>query len=77
MSVIFFLPLTLIALFESQIAHSRSERVRAYFDGPVPEEEGDPKVEDPSCDDDEGEICTVSFDELVKAFPKYVSFLCF
>lgn len=73
MSVIFFIPLTLIALFESQIAHSRSERVRAYFAGPPPEEEGDPKVENPASDDDGGEICTVSFDDLVKAFPKCVS----
>ena len=71
MSIIFFFPLTLIALFESQIAHSRSERLRAYFSGPVPEEEGDPKVEDPSCDDDGGVICRVKFEELVKAFPKY------
>ncbi|WVR03896.1 hypothetical protein IAU60_000895 [Kwoniella sp. DSM 27419] len=70
MSTIFFIPLMLIALFETQIAHSRSQRVRAYFSGPPPDEEGDPKVEDPSCeDDDEGEITKIKFAELVKVFP--------
>ncbi|ORY27438.1 hypothetical protein BCR39DRAFT_538029 [Naematelia encephala] len=69
MSTLFFVPLTMIALFESQISHSRSEKLRAYFSGPPPEEEGDTKVEDPSCEDDEGEISRVSFAELVQAFP--------
>jgi hypothetical protein len=70
MSTIFCVPLTIIALFESQISHSRSQRLQLYFSGPPPEEEGDPKVEDPSCDEEEGEISKVSFEELVKKFPK-------
>ncbi|WWC60249.1 uncharacterized protein I303_102815 [Kwoniella dejecticola CBS 10117] len=70
MSTLFFIPLTLIALFESQIAHSRSQRLRAYFSGPPPDEEGDPKVEDPTVDDDsQGEISKVKFEDLVKVFP--------
>ncbi|WVF67133.1 hypothetical protein IAT40_001878 [Kwoniella sp. CBS 6097] len=70
MSTIFFVPLVIIAFFESQIAHSRSQRLRAYFSGPPPDEEGDPKVEDPVCDDDdEGEITKVKFEELIKVFP--------
>lgn len=73
MSTIFFVPLTVIALFESQLSHSRSQRIRAYFSGPPPEEEGDSKIEDPSCEDDGGEISTIKFDDLVKAFPEYVS----
>jgi hypothetical protein len=70
MSTMFFIPLFSIAFFESQISHSRSQRLRSYFAGPPPDEEGDPKVEDPSSEGDEGEISKVSFDELVKKFPK-------
>lgn len=70
MMIVFFIPLSCIALFESQIAHSRSERVRAYFAGPPPEEEGDHRVEDPTCDDGQGEICTERFEDLVGVFPK-------
>lgn len=72
MSILFFLPLTVIALFESQIAHPRSRRIQLYFDSNI-ETEDDPKTEDPSCDDDaEGEISKVKFEDLVKAFPKCV-----
>lgn len=86
MSVIFFVPLSseliryslscatakqiVIALFESQVSHTRSDRLRAYFSGPPPEEEGDPKIEDPGSDDPKGQISKVSFEELVKVFPK-------
>ncbi|WWD16556.1 hypothetical protein CI109_100983 [Kwoniella shandongensis] len=70
MTTIFFVPLSLIALFESQISHSRNRRLRAYFAGPAPDEDGDPKIEDPECEDDEGGIITtVKFEELVKTFP--------
>lgn len=72
MSVLFFVPLTFIALFESQMANTRSGRLQAYFAGPIPEEEGDPKVENPSSDDPHGEISKISFEELVKVFPKWV-----
>ena len=70
MSIIFFFPLSLIALFESQVANKNSERLRAYFNGPAPDEENDPKIENPGCDDENGQISTIPFDELVKAFPK-------
>ncbi|KAK8861535.1 hypothetical protein IAR55_002357 [Kwoniella newhampshirensis] len=70
MTTIFFVPLCVIALFESQISHSRNRRLRAYFSGPPPDEDGDPKIEDPDCDDDEdGEISTFKFEDLVKTFP--------
>ncbi|WVQ73691.1 hypothetical protein IAR50_003271 [Cryptococcus sp. DSM 104548] len=69
MTIIFAIPLTVIALFESQIAHSKSRRLRQYFQGPPPDEDDDPKVEDPTCDEDEGEISTVKFDELISVFP--------
>jgi len=70
MSVIFFAPLSLIALFESQVARSKSDRIISFFNIPELDEEGDPKIENPSSDDPEGEISTVSFDELVQVFPK-------
>ncbi|WWC87828.1 uncharacterized protein L201_002720 [Kwoniella dendrophila CBS 6074] len=70
MSIIFFVPLTLIALFESQISHSRSQRLRAYFSGPPPDEEGDSKIEDPTVEDNsQGEISKVKFEDLIKVFP--------
>jgi hypothetical protein len=73
MSMLFFIPLTVIALFESQIAHPRSRRIKLYFDGPEIDTDDDPKEEDPDCDgDDEGEISTVKFSELIKSFPKSV-----
>lgn len=71
MSVLFFLPLTVIALFESQVAHPRSRRIQLYLESNEIETEDDPKTEDPTCDDDtEGEISKVKFEELIKAFPK-------
>lgn len=73
MSIIFFLPLSVIALFESQIAHPRSRRIQLYLDSSDTEAEDDPKTLDPSCsDDDEGEISKVKFEELIKVFPKSV-----
>ena len=72
MSVVFFVPLVFIALFESQVAHSRSQRISMYFGGEVPEEEGEPRVENPSSDDPNGEISKVEFDELCSNFPQYV-----
>ena len=71
MSMLFFIPLTVIALFESQVAHPRSRRIQLYLEGPQIDTDDDPKEEDPDCDgDDEGEISTVKFADLVKAFPK-------
>ncbi|CAD6589939.1 MAG: hypothetical protein TREMPRED_005579 [Tremellales sp. Tagirdzhanova-0007] len=72
LSTLFFVPLTLIALFESQISHSRSQRLRLYFSGSPPEDDGDPKIEDPSCDDEGGEISRTKFEDLVKSFPDTV-----
>ena len=69
MSTIFFVPLVFIALFESQISHAKSAMVREYFSGPPPDDDGDPKIEDPSVDDDEGEISKISFEDLVSKFP--------
>lgn len=71
MSMLFFIPLSVIALFESQIAHPRSRRIELYLNGPDIDTDDDPKEEDPNCDsDDEGEISKVKFADLIKTFPK-------
>jgi hypothetical protein len=71
MSMLFFIPLSAIALFESQVAHPRSRRIELYLNGPQIDTDDDPKQEDPDCDsDDEGEISTVKFKDLIKTFPK-------
>lgn len=72
MSVLFFIPLTIIAVYESQFAHPKTrQRLQLLETDMGIEEEDDPKVEDPSCDE-EGEISRVAFQDLVKRFPKYV-----
>lgn len=71
MSVVFFIPLCIIAVFESQIHTGRAKRFREYLDGDILDQDEDPKTEDPDCED-EGEICRVSFDELTSVFPEYV-----
>ena len=74
MSTIFILPLSVIALFESQIAHPRSRRIQLYLESDI-DTDDDPKTLDPACGDDgEGEISKVKFEELIKAFPKYATF---
>lgn len=64
MRVVFCVPLTLIALWESRHAGDRLER----YLGTAGQEEEDTRWEDPEVD--EGQIAKVKFDELVKAFPK-------
>lgn len=71
MSIVFFVPLSMIALFESRLSKSHSDRLNSYFAGPAIEEEGDPKIEDPSSEDDpNGDISKFSFADLCSKFPK-------
>lgn len=70
MTVLFFVPLAFIALFESQISHSKNRSISAYFNEPPPDEEGDPVIEDPTCEgDDNGEISRIKFENLISVFP--------
>lgn len=72
MRIVFCVPLTMIALFESQIMHSRGGvggMIHDYFAEPIPEDDEDPDVLDPK-GDDEGEISTVKFEDLAKRLPK-------
>jgi hypothetical protein len=71
MSVVFCIPLTLVALFESQLNLRANSRLKQYFEGGPEEDEDDETLQDPDCeDDDEGDICRVKFKDLVKVFPK-------
>lgn len=74
MTVIFFIPLSMIALYESGVVHSRRGLLHDYFADPIPEDDDDPKVTDPDSNDPNGTISKVSFKELIKVFPKYVRF---
>lgn len=69
MTVLFIIPLSMIAVYESGVVHSRRGLLHDYFADPIPEDDDDPKVTDPEVNDPNGVICTKSFDELVKAFP--------
>ena len=74
MSIFFGVPLVIIALFESQIAHPRArKRLQFLFGDSGPDDEDDPKIQNPDGgEDDEGEISKIPFNELVKEFPKSV-----
>jgi len=72
MSFIFFIPLTIIALYESTLSSGRNAWVENWFHG---DDEGaqdspanrNPTVDDPGC---RGmEISKVPFEELIKVFP--------
>lgn len=70
MSVIFCFPLALLALFESQLNMKSNARLRGFFDATPDEDHEDEENRNPDCSgDDEGEISTIKFDDLVKTFP--------
>jgi hypothetical protein len=69
MSVIFFVPLVCIAIWEAGVVHARRGVLYDYFATPIPEDDEDPKVIDPETTDPAGVISKVPFDELVQAFP--------
>ncbi|KAF9006592.1 hypothetical protein BDQ17DRAFT_1352015 [Cyathus striatus] len=72
MCTIFFIPLAVIALYESAIKHPKNEWLESWFTG---DNEGtedrlenrNPVVDDPDCPG--LEISKVSFEELIKVFP--------
>ncbi|KAG8922820.1 hypothetical protein FRC02_011601 [Tulasnella sp. 418] len=69
MSCVFFVPLTLIALFEAFVDTSKGWYMRNMYDHVEDGEEDDPSVQNPKVDDEGLEICRVSFDELRQSFP--------
>ncbi|KAI3615204.1 calcium activated cation channel [Moniliophthora roreri] len=70
MSVIFFIPLTIIALFESTFKQQREEWARNWLHGMDQGAEDYPETRDPEVDDENGlKISKVPFTELIKVFP--------
>ncbi|KAF8605353.1 calcium activated cation channel [Ceratobasidium sp. AG-I] len=70
MSIIFFIPLLMIAFFESYLDTNRNVFMRQMFTAAQDGEEEDPENKDPEVEDEDGmRISKKSFDEIVKAFP--------
>ncbi|KAG8881203.1 hypothetical protein FRB97_009772 [Tulasnella sp. 331] len=70
MSVVFCVPLMIIALWESQLSARSSALLSHVFDSLEDGEEDDPGRKDPSTENEDGmEISRTPFDELIKRFP--------
>ncbi len=70
MTVVFFIPLTGIALWETQIDPHATKYMRDWFaDGVDEGEEDEPSNQNPEVDEDGLTISRVPFAELVKHFP--------
>lgn len=69
MTIVFFIPLCLIAFYESQVIHSRGGMLHDWFAQTSPEDDEDPSVINPTSDDPHGEISKHDFKELIKCFP--------
>jgi hypothetical protein len=69
MTFVFFIPLCVIAVWESQVVHSRGGMLHAYFNEPIPEDEDDPEIQNPETDDSDGKISKVDFEKLISVFP--------
>lgn len=70
MGTLLFIPLTMIAFFESTLNTSAHQRLRQYFSGDVLDDEDDPKLQDPETEGEDGKICTEKFADLIKEFPE-------
>jgi len=69
MGVVFCVPLTIIALYESLIVHGQG-RLRDFFAQAPPEDEDDPSVLNPDVYDPAGAISRVDFATLENMLPK-------
>ncbi|KAJ9120472.1 hypothetical protein QFC24_005145 [Naganishia onofrii] len=70
MSTLLFVPLVLIAFFESTLNATAHQRLKLYFSDDILEDEDDPELQDPETGDGEqGVISTEKFADLVKVFP--------
>lgn len=70
MTTVFFIPLVVVALVESQLDVRASLIIRNLYDHVDEGEEEDPKNQDPETDHEDGmEISRVPFSDLVKEFP--------
>ncbi|PCH40875.1 calcium activated cation channel [Wolfiporia cocos MD-104 SS10] len=73
MLTIFFIPLSLIALYEAELEPSRNRWVKDWISHPDEGAEDSPEFQDPPVHEDDAarglEISRVKFDDVVKAFP--------
>ncbi|KAJ9108163.1 hypothetical protein QFC20_003524 [Naganishia adeliensis] len=68
MGTLLFVPLTLIAFFESTLNTTAHQRLRQYFSDDILEDEDDAELQDPE-EAEEGTICKEKFADLIKVFP--------
>jgi hypothetical protein len=69
MFVVFFVPLTLIALFEAYLDTRRNVFMRHMFTATQDGDDEDPDNRDPQVNEGDLVLSKKSFDELVKVFP--------
>ncbi|EMD37252.1 hypothetical protein CERSUDRAFT_105290 [Gelatoporia subvermispora B] len=73
MLTLFFVPLSIIALYEAELDPSKNKWVKDWLSHPDEVEEDDPRAQDPEAQGADAErgmqISKVPFDELVKDFP--------
>jgi hypothetical protein len=69
MSVVFFIPLCIIAVFEAQLDTTKNKFMYNLFGQTEEGEEDDPANQDPLTEHEDGEISKVAFSELIKVFP--------
>ncbi|EJU06559.1 calcium activated cation channel [Dacryopinax primogenitus] len=69
MTVLFFIPLSIVAIHESHLNTKKNSLIRSIFNR-LEEPDGDiDEARDPPCDEPHGNISTISFEELVASFP--------
>lgn len=69
MRFLFWIPLSLIALFEATLDPRTNAFTRAWFEPNEEEDEDNPDYQDPEVDEEDGKITRTSFKELIKDFP--------
>ncbi|KDQ64365.1 hypothetical protein JAAARDRAFT_144983 [Jaapia argillacea MUCL 33604] len=70
MRVVFFIPLGIIALYESSTAAGGKGWIKEWFGGDEGEDEDTPENRNPQVDEEEGLVISkVPFEELIKVFP--------
>lgn len=73
MMIIFFIPLTVVALYEAELDPSKNKWVKDWLSHPDQGFDDVPEHRDPEIDGPEGsnglKITKVKFDDLVKMFP--------
>ena len=69
MVVLFCVPLTVLALFETRL-DTKNTYIRNWFTNHGPGDESSPEARDPDVENEDGlKISKVKFDQLVKEFP--------